>query len=420
MFQTTWTEEQVRELLHREKFAYQRIELPYGLSTGGHDRSDTARAILPDDLTGKSVLDIGSKYGFFCFEALKRGAARAVGIDVDEDSLRKSRLLADCLGLPATFEFHDVESDPIEEQFDYVLCLNVLHHLKNPLAALDNLIDVTRERLVLEVASLGRHDRAKLGLSAIEQFFLSRAPVIYVSRASTHGKRGVQNFFITSGAVDNLLRYQRGTFARVETQPTSHKGRFLTVAEKRRIGKLVVVTGPTASGKSTLIERLQKNEVPEVAARLGVADGSTWTALMANRLHVPTEPYLPGVFYHYDFLRPYLRSARIHERDEGLEVLEGAEEITFVTIWCPPEILAERLENRSIRPKSGPKGFRGRKRHLAIREDYADPAKVRAHYRRWFDFTSKKPGQHLVVTLHDGVRFYSLDEWDEMTRSLEG
>src|SRR5688572_14065084 len=75
---TTWTEEQVRQLVAREELGYQNIKLPYGIETGGDDRGATAEAILPPDLSGKTVLDIGSLNGFFCFEALKRGAARAV------------------------------------------------------------------------------------------------------------------------------------------------------------------------------------------------------------------------------------------------------------------------------------------------------------------------------------------------------
>ena len=422
MFQTTWSEEQVRDLLRREHFAYQRIELPYGLSTGGDDRSGTARAIFPDDMTGKTVLDVGSKYGFFCFEALRRGAKRAVGVDVDSESLRKSRLLADCLGAHgASFEFLDIESDPIDETFDYVLCLNVLHHLRNPIAALDRLIKLTRERLVLEVAALGKHDRRKLGLSPIARYFLNRAPIFYVSRSATHGKRSSQNFFITAPAIDNFLRWQRGSFARVEHMPTGHKDRFITIAHKRRIGRLVVVTGPTSSGKSTMIEQIRTNQAPpELMKRLGIEDGSTWTPLMSNRLHEPSEPYMERVLYHYDFLRPYMRGARIHARDEGLELLDLAEEVTFLTIWCPPEVLGERLEKRSIIPKTDPrKGFRGRKRHLVIREEYRDPAKVRAHYRRWFDFTRTKRGNHVVVAPVGGLAFYTVDEWEEMTRPLE-
>jgi tRNA (mo5U34)-methyltransferase len=36
---------------------------------------------LPEDLTGKSVLDVGAWDGFFSFECERRGAARVLAID---------------------------------------------------------------------------------------------------------------------------------------------------------------------------------------------------------------------------------------------------------------------------------------------------------------------------------------------------
>jgi 2-polyprenyl-3-methyl-5-hydroxy-6-metoxy-1,4-benzoquinol methylase len=205
MSESSWSERRIRELLAAEDFAYQNIELPHGLATGGVDRSRTARAILPDDLTGKTVLDVGSKFGYFCFEAAKRGAKRVVGIDVDPDSVRKARLLADCIGLDVHFECLDIETDPIRERFDYVLCLNLLHHLRDPLASIARLTALTRERLILETAALGNHDRRKLGVSKIAASFLARSPVLFVSRNGTSGKRSVQKFFITAPALENLL-----------------------------------------------------------------------------------------------------------------------------------------------------------------------------------------------------------------------
>ncbi len=39
--------------------------------------------ILPEDLTGKSVLDIGCNAGFYAMELKRRGADRVVGTDSD-------------------------------------------------------------------------------------------------------------------------------------------------------------------------------------------------------------------------------------------------------------------------------------------------------------------------------------------------
>ena len=153
MNNSTWTRQQVQELLQNEKFRYHRIELPYGFATEGRDRSNTAKLIFPEDLTGKTVLDLGCAEGYFTFEAKRRGASRVVGLDVEFDVIRRNRILADCLNLDVEFDVINLEQQKLSEKYDYVLCLNVLHHLTDPLSVLDNLTEIARERLILEMAS---------------------------------------------------------------------------------------------------------------------------------------------------------------------------------------------------------------------------------------------------------------------------
>lgn len=418
MVRTAWSEERVRSLLAEHDFGYQRIALPYGLATPGRDRSATACLALPDDLTGKSVLDVGCKHGYFCFEALRRGAKRVVGIDVDAQSVRRARLLADCLGADVTFEMLDIEREPIRERFDHVLCLNLLHHLRDPIAALDRLTEITGERLVLEVAALGAHDRRKVGVSRWVRHFVNRAPVVFVSRNGTSGRREVQKFFVTSSALENLLCYQRMHFARVDVRPSDHKDRYLAVAHRRRVGRLVVVTGPTSVGKSTVIAKLRAGELPELARRLELGDPARWTPLSASGLHRVTEPRIERALFHYDFLRPYLRSAKVHARDEALDLLAAAEDVRFVTLWEPPEVLRARILRGEIEPRTRLGIHFGRKRHRRIHADYADPARVVELYRSWFRATRARPGPHLVVSFSDGLRFETPEEWEARARRL--
>ncbi len=409
--QTQWSREQVQALVDEGGFYYQNIELPYGLATGGTDRSSTARAIFPDDMTGKTVLDLGCKFGFFCFEALKRGAKRAVGVDVDPYSLERARRLADCLGLPATFELYDIEQEPIREHFDYVLCLNLLHHLRNPLTALERLAAVTDERLILESATMGRHDRRRLKLSPFETLLLRRRPVLYASRNGTSDKRNVQKFFITPSAIENLLRYQSNAFARVDKQPSEHKNRYISVAHRRRIRELVVVAGATGSGAAGLAQDLASGRAPEVAALVGTGDGSGFMHVDANDFSELSEPVVDRLILHYDILRPHRRSAKTHARDEVMDVLRCAQRVTFVTLWRPPELLRRSYESHpvSFSMRSG-WFFEGRRRQKLLKE-FADPQELVGHHRRWFAFASGAGSRHFVVSPDGERRVSKLEEW---------
>src|SRR5918993_2176304 len=62
---------------------YHSIPLGDGVVTPGVDDTPSrlSKIHLPDDLSGKSVLDVGAWDGFFSFEAERRGAARVVAAD---------------------------------------------------------------------------------------------------------------------------------------------------------------------------------------------------------------------------------------------------------------------------------------------------------------------------------------------------
>lgn len=93
---------------------------------------------IPDDLTGRSVLDIGCNAGFYSMEMKRRGAAYVLGIDWDETYLRQARFAAKVSRLNVEFaklSVYDIGS--IGQQFDYVLFMGVFYHLRHPLLALD-------------------------------------------------------------------------------------------------------------------------------------------------------------------------------------------------------------------------------------------------------------------------------------------
>jgi tRNA (mo5U34)-methyltransferase len=94
---------------------------------------------LPEDLTGKSVLDIGCNAGFYSMEMKRRGAERVVGIDSDDRYLAQARFAAETLGYD-NIEFRNLsvyDVAALGETFDLVIFMGVLYHLRHPLLALD-------------------------------------------------------------------------------------------------------------------------------------------------------------------------------------------------------------------------------------------------------------------------------------------
>jgi tRNA (mo5U34)-methyltransferase len=112
---------------------------------------------IPDDLTGKTVLDIGCNAGFYSIEMKRRGAARVVGIDSDDRYLAQARYAAEVLG--ADIEFRNLsvyDVAQLGEKFDVVIFMGVLYHLRHPLLALDLLYEnVVKDLLIFQSMQRG-------------------------------------------------------------------------------------------------------------------------------------------------------------------------------------------------------------------------------------------------------------------------
>lgn len=407
--QIAWTKEEVKRLLETGGVDYQKIDLPYGLSTTGKDRSSTCNKILPKDMTGKTVLDIGCMHGYFCFEALKRGARKAVGVDIDPEAIRKARLLSDCLGLPAEFHLLNIDQEMPEDAFDYVLCLNVLHHLKNPLSVLEKLIELTKERMILEVASIGWHDRRKLGLSVLQGLVLNRSPVMVVGKYQPTKRGALQTFYISRSAIENLLLRHRKVFANLDIFDSDFKHRYVAVAKRRKIKKLLVVAGPTSAGKSTFIEKLLHEEATEIIQKAGLENISSWEVVNAKRVAELKRPEIENLILHYDFLRPFKTKIKNYPNDEALDLLHAADEALILTLWVEPGQLSKQFGEGEMK--------RDRKRDKVTRKiwkDYGNPGRVLEYYKNWFAFSRTLPARHLVISLTDEPEVFTLEQWEDL------
>ena len=118
------------------------------------------RDAIPADLSGRSVLDIGCNGGFYAMEMKRRGAARVLAVDFDEDYLAQARFAAEVEGLDIEFRQLSVyDVGCLGERFDVVLFVGVLYHLRHPLLALDLIHEhAARDLLVFQTMQRGSRD----------------------------------------------------------------------------------------------------------------------------------------------------------------------------------------------------------------------------------------------------------------------
>ena len=111
---------------------------------------------IPQDLAGTSVLDIGCNAGFYSIEMKRRGAARVLGVDIDDTYLNQARFAAETLGLEIEFRKCSVyHLDNISGKFDYVVFMGVFYHLRYPLYALDLVLKKLGGKLIFQTMLRG-------------------------------------------------------------------------------------------------------------------------------------------------------------------------------------------------------------------------------------------------------------------------
>lgn len=123
------------------------------------------KVAVPEDLRGKSVLDIGCNAGFYSFEMKRRGAARVLGIDHDPTYLAQARFARTELGFEEV-EFRQLEIYDVDqlgdERFDLVLFMGVFYHLRHPLYALEKVAKLVRGKLLFQTMERGSSDELEL------------------------------------------------------------------------------------------------------------------------------------------------------------------------------------------------------------------------------------------------------------------
>lgn len=165
---------------------YHKIELPDGVTTPGWAPLCPERYGLPEDLTGKRILDIGAWDGYWTWEALKRGAKEVVAIDdfsdycAPTDGVKRNKwdtfdLCREAFGFneelgPKPWEsgwqnnktgqkvsrlgvsFFDIGNSL--GYFDIVFCFGMIYHFKYPYLALEKISEICDGELYIETAAL--------------------------------------------------------------------------------------------------------------------------------------------------------------------------------------------------------------------------------------------------------------------------
>lgn len=142
---------EIEAFLKENRFTgYQSVPLPHGFRVPGRDKSRAVDFFLGERVRGKSLLDIGTYYGLYPCEAMRRGAAAATGIELDPERYAIARRIAELHGGTYRIVQARIEEFDSREVYDVVLLLNVLHHALDPIDTVGHAARLCRETLIVE------------------------------------------------------------------------------------------------------------------------------------------------------------------------------------------------------------------------------------------------------------------------------
>jgi tRNA (mo5U34)-methyltransferase len=164
MIKTQWSRSEIEHRVAELQPWFHNLDLQGVRTAPNHFLGDypqlkwrTFAHALPEDMRGKTVLDIGCNAGFFSIEMKRRGAERVVGLDTEPLYLDQARFASEISG--CELELHELSVYDVallRERFDLVLFTGVFYHLRHPLLALDLIREhVLGDRMVFQSMQRG-------------------------------------------------------------------------------------------------------------------------------------------------------------------------------------------------------------------------------------------------------------------------
>lgn len=146
--------------------------------------------VLPD-LHGKTILEIGSSNGLFCFQFARAGAAKATGVEILKSQFETAIWSAEALGLSnVQFLNTDALLDLTVPQHDIVFMSEVHNHFLCPFYGLLRAVQLARETVILDT---GAFDSEEITLN------------LHTAWDKTEGKLIYHSFQMTDAFIMNYL-----------------------------------------------------------------------------------------------------------------------------------------------------------------------------------------------------------------------
>ncbi len=353
-------------------------------------------ALLAGGVEGQSVLYIGGDRGALGLHVQEGGAAETTIVAANRYAIEDIARLSAARGAPPDLVHgHWIRGATGDRQFDNIVCSLPDCVVADPLWWIKRMMAKAGKRLIVEV------DTPRLAdLGYILAPFLWWCPVVWLPKPPKPGRQLRRACLLTPSALRNLFQYHTSAFEPVSIARSPVPGRLIVEARRRVVRNLVVVTGPTSSGKSTFAKRLVS--APEFRARFGLT--GEWQYARGRDV-VNLEPgVIENLIVELDLMAIETDDIGNFGEIPQFHILGCAEQVRILTVLPTPPPghlpMSPAEETRVVR-KCGLLGDA----LVAYYRSQGDGRIIRDLYSSWFDWIAVKAPQQNKLVLNDYSEF---------------
>lgn len=148
--------EEIKELIDKVPYWWHSIDLGHGIVTNGDTTIKTHKwksQVMPEDLTGKTVLDLGAWDGYYSFLAESRNAKQVLAIDnlqAKDGTTLGFETAKKILNSKVEHRIMDALDIDKLDNFDIIICFGLYYHVKNIYELLEKCYNKCNEMLLVE------------------------------------------------------------------------------------------------------------------------------------------------------------------------------------------------------------------------------------------------------------------------------
>jgi hypothetical protein len=345
---------------------------------------------------------------------------------------------------------HDVDRAELQEKYDIVICCQSSGQFRNPLKYLERLAVSARSLFLSILEDPAFESNAKPFTRMFWRSLSRKLPVLFL--VPPNRRRAMdQAFALSTPLVMSFFKSMRQDFANVQVVERDGSPHRLLVAKKRTIGRLIILAGVNAVGKSTFLQSLHSGKLPEIAHAIGMESPKDWEfTRYANLLSNEEQAHHENILVQYNITAPLVHG-EMHGHHNGLlDLIKCARDCIIVTMWLPhteqrnryfgdrvpSTIFSRELYMKRKKAKLSDRGsdkavpqsifsafyFRSgytRRKADRLLQIYASKENYSSMYRRWMDFAKRYGTKSLVLMQGDQYSVVTGDEWQKISSTLE-